>query len=180
MDSGGRWQGMEAMGTRERWSAALKRIMGMHFLAAAVLLQACGSGEGAGGGGVVVEDAWARPMAVPEDGASPPGIHSAAYMILRNDGDSPDRLVGGETWVAESVEIHESRMEDEVMRMRRVEGGIPVAPGEGVELRPGGLHLMLMNLRASLVEGDTIILSLHFEESGHQEVVVPVRAAGSR
>jgi len=66
------------------------------------------------------------------------------------------------------------------MRMRRVEGGIPVAPGEGVELRPGGLHLMLMNLRASLVEGDTLVLSLYFEEAGYQEILVPVRAAGSR
>jgi periplasmic copper chaperone A len=180
MDTGRRWQAMEAMGMSERWLAMTARIVGMSLLASAVLLQACGSGEGAGGGGVVVEDAWARPMAVPEDGPSPPGIHSAAYMILRNDGGSPDRLVGGEISGAESLEIHESRMEDGIMRMRRVSGGIPVAPGERVELRPGGLHLMLMNLGASLVEGDTLVLSLHFEVSGHQEVLVPVRAAGSR
>jgi periplasmic copper chaperone A len=180
MDTGRRWQGMKAMGTRERFSAAVARIMGMHILAAAVLLQACSPGEGAGGEGVVVEDGWARPMAVPEDGPSPSGIHSAVYMILRNGGGSPDRLVGGETGVAESLEIHESRMEDGIMRMRRVEGGIPVAPGEGVELRPGGMHLMLLNLTASLVEGDTLTLSLHFEEGGPQEIRVPVRAAGSR
>lgn len=180
MDTGRSWQGMGPRDTTGPWSAAPAGRIGIHLLAAMVLLQACGSGEEAAVGGVVVEDPWARPMAVPEKGPSPSGIHSAAYLVVRNGGGSPDRLVGGGTDAAESLEIHESRMEDGVMRMRRVEGGIPVGRGERVELRPGGLHLMLMNLRASLVEGDTLALVLHFQESGSQEILVPVKTAGSR
>ena len=147
---------------------------------AAALLTACGSGEGSGVEGIVVEGAWARPMAVMAGGPSPSGIHSAVYLSLRNEGARPDRLVAGEAEMAEAVEIHESRMESGVMRMRPVDGGIRIPAAGVVELRPGGLHLMLLNLRASLVEGDTLVLSLRFEESGTREVLVPVRSAGER
>jgi periplasmic copper chaperone A len=155
------------------------RIPRVAVLLAAVLLPACGWGEGSGGEGLAVEGAWARPMTVVEGGPSPSGVHSAVYLTLRNGG-GPDRLLGGETDVAEVLEIHESRMEDGIMRMRPVEGGIRIPAGSVAELRPGGLHLMLLDLRASLVEGDTLVLSLQFEESGTREVRVPVRPVGER
>jgi periplasmic copper chaperone A len=147
------------------------------FLAAA-LLAGCGSQAGSGsGGGIVVEGAWARPMPVMAGEPSPSGVNSAVYLTLRNLGPLPDRLAAGETPAAESVEIHESRMEDGIMKMRPVDGiGIPA--GAVVELQPGGLHLMLLNLRSSLVEGDTVALSLRFEEAGSLDVRVPVRAGG--
>ncbi|MFX5085066.1 copper chaperone PCu(A)C, partial [Acinetobacter baumannii] len=65
-------------------------------------------------------------------------------MTLRNRGAVPDRLVGAETPAARSVEIHEQRMEDGVMRMRPLPGGVPLPPGETVTLGPGGTHLMLV------------------------------------
>jgi periplasmic copper chaperone A len=153
-------------------------MMRIVILSGAVLLTACGSGEGAGHADLLVEGAWARPMAVPAGAPSPSGIHSAVYLTLRNGGAVPVRLSGGETPVAGALEIHESRMEDGIMRMRRLEDGIPIPAGGGVELRPGGLHLMLLNLRESVVEGDTLLISLQFDGLGTREVQVPVRLAG--
>ncbi len=89
----------------------------------------------------------------------------------------PDRLLGGETTVASALEIHESREEDGVMRMRPVEG-IDLPPGGEAELRPGGLHVMLLGLTRSLMPGDTITLTLRFQRSGEVVVRVPVRLAG--
>ena len=156
------------------------RILRVAVLLAAVLLPACGWGERSGAEDLAVEGAWARPMSVVEGGPSPSGVHSAVYLTLRNGGRGSERLLGGETEVAEVLEIHESRMEDGIMRMRPVEGGIRIPAGSVAELRPGGLHLMLLNLRASLVEGDTLVLSLQFEESGTREILVPVRPVGER
>jgi len=125
---------------------------------------------------MVVDDAWARPMTV-EMGAegSLPGTNSAAYLDLRNGGRDPDRLLGVESSVAERTELHESVLDGDVMRMRRVDG-VDLPPGEAVRLAPGGLHIMLLDLRRSLEVGDTLTLTLTFRNAPSLSVAVPVRA----
>lgn len=125
-----------------------------------------------------VLDAWARPAAV-ERGAGGvlPGSNSAVYLEIRNHGSEPDRLLGGETPVATGVEVHESIMEGDVVRMRPVEG--LEVPGRGVvALRPGGAHLMLLDLRDDLRDGDTLSLTLAFQRSLPVSLRVPVRMPG--
>jgi len=104
----------------------------------------------------------------------PAGANSAVYLVLENQGGGPDRLLGGETEAAAGVEIHESRLEDGIMRMRKV-GEVEVPAGSRVDLSPGGIHLMLLDIREALVEGDSITLLLRFRESGSRSLRVPVR-----
>jgi copper(I)-binding protein len=140
------------------------------------LLLACGAGGEAGRPDIVVEDAWVRAtMLLAEEGRG--GTNSAAYFVLRNAGGVADRLQGGETEAAASVEIHESRVEDDVMRMRRVDD-LQVPPGGEVVLRPGGFHIMLLGLQRPLTAGDTILLSLDFQHTGRVDIRVPVRVSG--
>jgi copper(I)-binding protein len=102
------------------------------------------------------------------------GATSAAYMIIKNGGRQADRLLEAQTDVASVVETHISEERDGVMVMSRV-NGIEV-PGQGAaELRPGGLHIMMIDLTQDLNPGDTINLTLIFEKSGPIQVSVPVR-----
>ena len=104
-------------------------------------------------------------------------MNSAAYLLLRNRGVSVHRLVGAETDAAERVEIHESRVVDDVMRMNEIDG-VDVPPGGTVELRPGGIHLMLLGLTRALVDGEEIYLTLRFEPLGELSVSVPIQLSG--
>jgi hypothetical protein len=126
----------------------------------------------------VVEDPWVRPATLLSEEVGG-ATNTAAYFLLRNTGARPDRLVGGETDVAASLEIHESRVEDDVMRMRRVDE-LEVPPDGEVVLQPGGFHVMLLGLRRPLAEGDTILFSLDFQHAGRLDLRIPVRVAGSR
>lgn len=102
------------------------------------------------------------------------GGTSAAYMLIKNAGQESDRLLEAQTDVANVVETHISEERDGVMVMSRV-NGIDV-PGQGeTELRPGGLHIMLIDLTQDLNPGDTINLTLVFEKSGPIQLSVPVR-----
>lgn len=121
---------------------------------------------------VDVRDAWAR-VAVP--GQSMTGV------FAKLTAPAGSRLVAGSTPVAASVEIHEMKMDGDVMRMRRLEGGLELAPAQAVELKPGGHHLMLMGLRQALPVGSTVPLRLRFVDrdgrTGEVDVQVPVVAA---
>lgn len=138
-------------------------------MALTLLLAGCGGGGSGGGEGIAVDGAWARAM--------PEGANSAVYFTLRNRSSSPDRLVGGVTEVAGAVEIHESRLEGDVMKMEEVSRIEVPARGE-VELRPGGFHVMLLELERSLIAGDSLTLFLHFEEHEPLTLRVPVRPPG--
>jgi copper(I)-binding protein len=100
-------------------------------------------------------------------------------MTLRNRGAAPDRLIAAASPVARVVELHTHIREGEVMRMRPVPD-IPVPAGQTVELRPGGLHVMLIGLTAPLVEGARVPLTLRFERAGEVAVDLAVEAAGAR
>lgn len=120
-------------------------------------------------GELMVQQPWARASI----GQSKAG---AAYLTVMNQGSEPDRLVAAEGTVANKVELHAHQMDDGVMKMRRVEA-IEVAPGEPTVLKPGGLHVMLMGLKAPLVEGERFPLTLVFEKAGRIEVEVTIQKA---
>lgn len=140
-------------------------------------LVACGGGGGGGGGGettrILVEGAWARAMPLVA-GEGEAATNSAVYLLIRNEAGVGDRLMGATSEVAEEVEIHESKIIDDMMVMEKQDGlGIP-AEGS-VELKPGGLHIMLLGLRRPLLEGEDFELVLHFEKAGDLTLAVPVR-----
>jgi copper(I)-binding protein len=120
--------------------------------------------------GIAVSDAWARP--------SIPNRPMAAYFTVINTGESADRLLGASAEGFDAVEIHTMRRDGDVMRMERVEA-IPVAPGETVEVTPGGLHLMLFGAKRVHAEGESFPLTLDFEGAGPVEVEVAVSRKGA-
>jgi len=122
-------------------------------------------------GGLVIDHPWSR--------ATPPGAEVAGgFMTIRNEGEAADRLVGGSAGFANGVEVHRTTMDDGVMRMREVEGGLEIPAGESVTLEPGGYHVMFVGLAEPLVEGEARIATLAFERAGAVEVEFTVEAMG--
>ena len=115
---------------------------------------------------LVVEHPYAR--------ATPPGATTGgAFVAITNRGAVQDRLLEASTPAAKSVEIHEMSMDGGMMKMRAVRG-IDIKPGARVELKPGGYHLMLLELKEPLQSGRKIPLTLVFERSGRIEMSVPI------
>jgi hypothetical protein len=105
----------------------------------------------------------------------PPGAPtSAAYLVIENSGAADRRLVKAESPAAQSVELHEHRNENGVMKMREV-GGIPIKAHGRTVLEPGGYHLMLLGLKEALKEGDSVPITLVFDDGSRQALVAPVR-----
>ena len=121
----------------------------------------------------IVTDAWIR--------ATPPGaVTAAAYLTIASTG-AADRLVGAETPAAGTVEMHTTAKEAGSQHMMRV-AELVLPAGGAVRLEPGGQHLMLIDLKAPMVAGTKVALSLRFAEGGTVEIDVPVvdaRAQGS-
>jgi copper(I)-binding protein len=117
------------------------------------------------------------------DGKSMPmGGTGAVYFTMTNSGDADDKLVEvlglkveSEGDLSDMVELHETTMTDGVMKMEKLESGIEVAAGDSVELKPGGLHVMFMNIKRDLVPGDEVTLVLRFESGVEQTIVAEVR-----
>ena len=109
--------------------------------------------------------------------ATPPGAPVAGGFLTIANGGAEDRLVAASADFAGRTEIHEMAMEGEVMRMRELPEGLPIPAGGTVELKPGGYHLMFMELKQPLVEGETVNVTLSFEKAG--EVSLPL-AVGPR
>jgi periplasmic copper chaperone A len=123
-------------------------------------------------GGVTVEVPWAR--------ATPPAAKAGGvFMDLANGTGQPDRLVAARSDLAERVELHTHIKDGDIMRMREVEGGVPVPAGQTVRLQPGGLHVMLMGLKQPLAAGTSFPLTLTFEKAGQVRIDVPVQAIGA-
>lgn len=121
--------------------------------------------------GVTVTKPWAR--------ATPGGAKvGGAFFEVSAAKESGDKLLSVKSPVAGVAELHTHSEVDGVMKMRRVDD-IPVAAGKTVALKPGGLHVMLMELKQPLKEGETIDLTLVFEKAGEVAVKVPVLKVGS-
>ena len=111
--------------------------------------------------------------------ATPPGATSGgAYLTLRNEGATADRLVSARSPAAGLVQIHTMSMDGGVMRMREIPG-LDLAAGATVALAPGGYHLMLLDLKKPLAAGDTLPLTLTFEHAGSIVVDVHVEDASA-
>ena len=111
--------------------------------------------------------------------ATPPGAKVAgAFMSIENQGTETDRLVSASSPVAGLVEIHEMAMDGGLMKMRAVKG-IDLKPGATVELRPGGYHVMLEDLKQPLKQGEQVPVLLTFEKAGTVEIKVKVEPMGA-
>ncbi|MCA1324184.1 copper chaperone PCu(A)C [Herbaspirillum sp. alder98] len=105
-----------------------------------------------------------------------------AYLSIENKGTAADRLVALSTPAAKTTEIHTMAMEGNVMKMREVDGGLEIKPGQKIAMQPGnGYHIMLMGLTKPLKAGDKLPLTLTFEKAGRVDVTINVEdlAAGA-
>lgn len=119
-----------------------------------------------------VQDAWMR--------ATPPGARVAGgFVTLVNPGERPDRLLGADSSEAERVELHETRSEGGVMRMRALPDGVTVPAHGQVVLKPGSYHLMFIQPRRALEPGMQVPVTLKFERAGTVPVTFQVRALGA-
>lgn len=120
-------------------------------------------------------------IAQPWSRATPGGARVAGgYLTVTNTGSAPDRLIGGSAAFAERVEIHEMATTNGVMTMRALPQGLTIAPGQTIELKPGGLHVMFMGLRSPLSQGQTVKVTLEFERAGKVELDFQVGSIGGR
>jgi copper(I)-binding protein len=124
-------------------------------------------------GDLVITQPWSR--------ATPGGAKIAGgFLTIENKGAAPDRLIGGSGDFAGKVEIHEMAMNNGVMTMRPLDKGLPIEPGKTVKLAPGGYHLMLMDLKNPLKQGDKVPLELQFEKAGKVTVSLDVQGVGAQ
>lgn len=115
---------------------------------------------------VEVSGAWVRPTVEGQMG-------TGAFMTLRSR--EPLRLVGASSAVAGVVEVHEMALHNNVMRMRAIEA-LPLPAGQAVELKPGGHHVMLMDLKRTLRNGEQVAIELQFETADRRRLVQVVQA----
>ena len=120
--------------------------------------------------GIAVQTAWVRPTVGAQDS-------TGAYLTITSQ--EAIALVGVATPAAEIAEVHEMKMDGEIMRMRMAER-IDMKAGEPLELKPGGYHVMLMALTAPIEAGQEIELSLQFEKPDGSRIEVPVKAVAAQ
>lgn len=149
----------------------MKRIFGAAAFALAALVATSAFAHDFKLGDLVIDHPWARASI----GKAKAG---AAYLTITNGGGEADRLISAETPAAKRAELHTHVMKDGVMKMRRLEA-VEVAPGEPTVFQPGGLHVMLMGLKAPLTEGETFPLTLNFEKAGAVEITVKIESPKS-
>jgi copper(I)-binding protein len=124
-------------------------------------------------GGLKIDNPWMR--------ATPAGAKSAGgYLSITNTGGEPDKLVGGSVEGAQKFQVHKMSMENNVMKMSEVEGGLVIKPGETVELKPGSYHIMMMGLKKPYKEGQKVKGTLTFEKAGKVDVSFDVEAIGAK
>jgi hypothetical protein len=131
-----------------------------------LVLAACISSSPSTSGPIKVENAWARTGVT--------GGTGAVYFTMGNSATQDDKLVGVSSDVSDVVEMHNTLMEGGVMKMR-MQPDIPLSAGGKVELKPGGMHIMLMRLKKDLKPNDTVRLTLQFEKAGKVELSAPVK-----
>jgi periplasmic copper chaperone A len=105
---------------------------------------------------------------------------AGGFLRVTNTGTTDDRLIGASSEAAGYMEMHEMAMEGDVMKMRELGDGLPIPAGETVELKPGGYHIMFMELQHPLVEGETVAVTLTFEKAGQIEIPLLIGAPNAR
>ena len=125
-------------------------------------------------GALTIGHPWSR--------ATPPaGRTGAGYLTIENRGATDDRLTGAaiDPAIADAAEFHSMTMDNGIMRMRPVAGGVVLPAGQTVELSPGGIHIMLVGLKAPLKEGTRVPLTLTFEKAGTVTVELDIGKPGA-
>ena len=141
-------------------------VLALALLAAQVLAHNHEKGD------IQIRHPWSR--------ATPPGASVAvAYMEIRNTGKQADRLLSVTSAVAQRVEMHLTEREGEVMKMREVKT-FDIPARERYTLRPGGAHMMLVDLKQPLKKGERFAMRLCFERAGELEIELEVQEQGSR
>ena len=119
-------------------------------------------------------------IAQPRSRATPKGATSGAgYMAIINKGTTPDRVNCVSSDASAQCQIHSMTMEGGVMKMRPVEGGLEIKPGETITLKPGGFHVMFVDLKHRLDQGKVVKATLKFDKAGTIDVEYPVAAIGA-
>ena len=153
--------------------ARLRAIITVNLLLTGAIAPAFISPAAAHGfkvGNLTLQHPWTRATA---------GKVGAGYTIIVNNGTTADQLASATTPAADKVEIHTMTMDGGVMKMRPLPEGIAIPAGGTAKLAPGGNHLMLIGLKAPLVEGTLVPLTLNFAKAGPVKVELKVEAAGA-
>jgi hypothetical protein len=123
-------------------------------------------------GAIEISQPWTR--------ATPPSAETGGgFLTLTNTGTTPDRLIAVKSPAAGKAELHEMKMDGNIMRMREIDKGIEIPPGATVELKPGGFHVMFMGLKAPFAKDTKVPLTLVFEKAGSVDVELTVAAMGA-
>ena len=124
-------------------------------------------------GDLVITQAWSR--------ATPGGAKIAGgYLTIENKGSAADRLIGGSGDVTDRIEVHEMATSNGVMTMRALDKGLTIEPGKTVKLAPGGIHLMMFDLKNPLKQGDKVPVTLEFEKAGKVKLSFDVLGVGAQ
>jgi len=123
-------------------------------------------------GHLTIHHPWARETAA---GQSVGG----GFMTIRNDGNTPDRLLSGSTPAAKELQLHSMVMEGTVMRMRQVTDGLVIPAHGELTLKPGGFHVMFIGLKAPLRQGAMVPATLRFQHARTVKVAFKVQPVGS-
>ena len=124
-------------------------------------------------GSLQISDAWTREI--------PPAAQTGgAYLTIMNTGLESDVLLGGSADFADLIEIHNMTMENGVMNMFPLKDGLIIPAGVAVELKPGGLHVMMMGVKAPFKKGDTVSIDLTFKKAGVVAVDFLVMKIGAK
>jgi len=156
-------------------SRIFKPLAGLAVLSAIVscLLAAPARAEEVKAGDLVISQAWSR--------ATPGGAKTGGgFLTIENKGGAPDRLVAVSGDFAGKIEVHEMAVKNGVMTMRPLESGLIIEPGKTVTLAPGGYHLMMLDLKAPLKQGDKLPVTLQFEKAGKVAVTLDVQGVGAK
>src|ERR1700682_5571140 len=138
-----------------------------YFLAVPVCAEEVKAGD------LVITQAWSR--------ATPGGAKiGGGYLTIENKGSAPDRLIGGSADVADKVQVHQMAMNNGVMTMRPLDNGLSIEPGKTVRLAPGGYHLMMLDLKSPLKQGDKVPVTLEFEKAGKVKLSLDVQSVGAQ
>ena len=120
-------------------------------------------------GSIVIGHPWSRQSPMHAD-------VSAGFLLITNEGQDDDRLVKATASISPNVQLHDMKMENDVMKMVELAEGIPIPAGATVELKPKSLHIMFMDMPKAPKKGDTFIGTLTFEKAGTVEVDFEVMA----
>jgi hypothetical protein len=127
-----------------------------------MVLVSCGSSK------LTVSNAWARTGIT--------GGNSAIYLVMDNPTNQDDILLYANSNVAEAVELHISQMTEEGIMTMQQQEKIPLPSGTKVEFKPGGLHIMLVNLKQDLIAGDSFQVTFTFQNAGEINLEVQIQA----